>query len=95
MDDTLHKRLHALADPTRLRILGMLKGGRMTAGQLAQPFAMTSAAVSQHLKALKDAGLVSVTPESQKRWYALEPGALAGVRVVIKEIDDASLKAAA
>jgi DNA-binding transcriptional ArsR family regulator len=66
----------ALSDPTRRRILEMLALREMSAGEIAQCFDMTAAAISQHLKALKEAGLVSVRAEAQRRIYRLEPHGL-------------------
>jgi DNA-binding transcriptional ArsR family regulator len=67
----------ALADPTRQRIVEMLASREYAAGEIAQRFDMTPPAVSQHLKLLRDAGLVRVRREAQRRIYALDPGALA------------------
>jgi DNA-binding transcriptional ArsR family regulator len=49
---------HALADPTRRAMLRRLAGGERNIGQLAQPFSMSFAAASKHVKVLEDAGLV-------------------------------------
>ena len=65
--------LTALADPTRQRILEMLAGGALSSGDIAQRFAVSAPAISQHLKTLRDAGLVRVRPEKQKRFYELDP----------------------
>ena len=72
--------LTALADPTRQRIVEMLAAGAMSSGDIARHFAMTPPAVSQHLKTLRDAKLVRVRAEAQRRIYELDPagvGALA------------------
>lgn len=66
----------ALSDPTRRRILEMLAMGDLAAGEIAECFDMTAAAISQHLKALKEAGLVRVRAEAQRRIYALAPEGL-------------------
>jgi DNA-binding transcriptional ArsR family regulator len=63
--------LTALADPTRLHIVEMLAAHEMSAGDIARRFEMSGPAVSQHLKVLKQARLVSVRAEAQKRIYAL------------------------
>lgn len=63
--------LAALADPTRQRIVEMLAAGPMAAGEIAGRFRLSAPAVSQHLKTLKDARLVTVKPLAQKRIYAL------------------------
>jgi DNA-binding transcriptional ArsR family regulator len=64
--------LHALADPTRQRIVEMLASRELSAGQIAAKFEMSAPAVSQHLKVLKDARLVRVRAEAQRRIYALD-----------------------
>lgn len=63
----------ALADPTRLRIVEMLAAGERGAGDIAGAFAMSGPAVSQHLKVLREAGLITVRPEAQRRIYTLDP----------------------
>jgi len=63
--------LSALADPTRLHIVEMLAAQEMSAGDIARRFEMSGPAVSQHLKVLKQAQLVRVRAEAQKRIYAL------------------------
>jgi DNA-binding transcriptional ArsR family regulator len=57
----------ALADPTRRAILARLAQGEATVTELAEPFAMTQPAISQHLKVLEDAGLVVRRVEGAKR----------------------------
>jgi len=61
----------AIADPTRRRLLERLGRGETTVLQLARPFAMTLSAVSQHLKQLLAAGLVSVRSDGRQRYYRL------------------------
>lgn len=63
--------LSALADPTRLHIVEMLAAHEMSAGDIARRFEMSGPAISQHLKILKEARLVRVRAEAQKRIYAL------------------------
>jgi DNA-binding transcriptional ArsR family regulator len=57
----------ALADPTRRAILARLAKGEATGMQLAQPFALTQPAISQHLKVLEQAGLIERRVEGAKR----------------------------
>src|SRR5438874_12144546 len=64
---------HAIAHPARRAILVLLRGGEKPAGQLAEPFGVSFAAVSQHLKVLKDADLVSERREGRQRIYRLQP----------------------
>ena len=63
----------ALADPTRRRIVELLGSGERTAGAIGQGFPISAPAVSQHLKALREAGLVRVRVEGQRRIYSLDP----------------------
>jgi ArsR family transcriptional regulator len=61
----------ALADPTRREILGLLRQGEMTAGDLAEQFDMTKPSMSHHFAVLKDADLVTSRREGQQIWYGL------------------------
>jgi DNA-binding transcriptional ArsR family regulator len=65
--------LTALADPTRQRIVEMLAAGAMSSGDIARRFQISAPAISQHLKTLRDAKLVRVRPQAQKRFYELDP----------------------
>ncbi len=65
--DALSRTFGALADPTRRAILARLSEGGATVGQIAEPFAMTFAAVSKHLRVLERAGLVTRGREAQFR----------------------------
>jgi DNA-binding transcriptional ArsR family regulator len=62
----------ALADPTRRRIVEMLAIRELPAGDIARQFQISPPAVSQHLKMLRDAGLVRVRNDAQRRIYGLE-----------------------
>jgi DNA-binding transcriptional ArsR family regulator len=70
-------RFLALADPTRRRIVELLGSGEQAAGTIGANFAMSAPAVSQHLKALRESGLVRVRTDGQRRIYSLDPGSLA------------------
>jgi DNA-binding transcriptional ArsR family regulator len=65
--------LNALADPTRQRIVEMLAARELSAGDIAGQFDMSAPAISQHLKVLRDAKLVRVRADAQRRIYALDP----------------------
>lgn len=67
----------ALAEPNRRRILDLLRGGERPAGDLVEALAISQPGVSKHLKTLREAGLVSVKADGQRRLYRLEPGRLA------------------
>ena len=62
----------ALSDPVRREILVMLRGGRMSAGQISSRFSMTNATVSYHLAQLRRAGLVRETREKNFVYYELD-----------------------
>ncbi len=65
--------LQALADPTRQRIVEMLATGALSSGEIAGRFKLSPPAISQHLKTLKTAKLVTVRTDRQKRIYSLDP----------------------
>lgn len=66
-----------IADPTRRTMLEMLISGERAAGEFVAAFPKVSQpAISQHLKVLRDAGMVAVRAERQKRFYALQPAGL-------------------
>jgi len=67
----------ALADPTRRRILELLVDGDVPAGELAGRFPVSRPAVSRHLRVLREAGLVEVRVDRQRRVYSLNPQPLA------------------
>lgn len=64
---------HAISHPARRAILLSLRAGDQPASQLAQPFGVTFAAISQHLKILKDAELVTEKRDGRQRIYHLQP----------------------
>ena len=64
----------ALADDTRRRIVETLADRESSVGDLVAQFAISQPAVSQHLKVLRQAGLVRVRPEAQRRLYSLDRG---------------------
>ncbi len=61
----------ALADPTRRRILDLLRQGEKTAGALAEKFDMTKPSMSHHFAVLKEADLITSRRDGQQIWYAL------------------------
>lgn len=66
----------AIADPTRRGLLDGLRGGEVSMGQLAASFDMSLPAVSQHLKVLREVGLVTETRAGRERRYRLQPAPL-------------------
>ena len=68
--------LSVLADPTRQQIVQLLAQGPMASGEIAGRFELSAPAISQHLKALRDAGLARVRIDAQRRIYELDPQGL-------------------
>ena len=66
----------ALADPTRRQIIQSLASGETAFGDIADKFEMSRPAVSQHLKVLREAGLVAVRKDAQRRIYRIETSGL-------------------
>jgi DNA-binding transcriptional ArsR family regulator len=77
--DRLDRAFAALADPVRRAIIARLSTGPATVNELAEPFTITVQAVSQHIRALEQAGLVTRTREAQRRPVHLDPAALESV----------------
>lgn len=67
----------ALSDPTRQRIVEMLTGGPLSAGEIVDRFDLSPQGISQHLKKLREARLVRVRPKAQQRIYELDPDGVA------------------
>ncbi|HLK93587.1 MAG TPA: metalloregulator ArsR/SmtB family transcription factor [Polyangia bacterium] len=76
---------HAIAHPARRAILVSLKARELAASELADPFDMTFAAISQHLRVLEEARLVSVRRQGRRRLYRLHPRPL---KEVVSWIDE-------
>ena len=68
--------LKALSDPIRREILDMLKPGRLSAGEIAEAFPVSGAAVSKHLSVLKEADLIRDTREGKFIYYELNASVL-------------------
>ena len=81
----------ALADPTRHAIVARLADGPQAVGQLAAELPVTRSAVSQHLKVLKDAGLVSERAEGTRRIYRLNPHGVGALRTWLEGVWDQAL----
>ncbi len=86
-------KLEALAPPTRRAIFERLAAGPSSVGALAAMMPVSRPAVSQHLKALKDAGLVSETRDGTARIYRIEPQAVAELRDYFDRFWDVALDA--
>src|SRR5262245_44287869 len=85
--------LAALADPTRRRVFEQLRSGPKPVGALARGLPVSRPAVSQHLKVLKEAGLVADQPEGTRRVYYIDPNGLGALRAWLDQFWDQALAA--
>jgi len=85
--------LAALADPTRRRVFERLKAGPRPVGAIARGLPVSRPAVSQHLKALKEAGLVADRPEGTRRVYFIDLHGLGALRKWLDRFWDDALAA--
>ncbi len=83
----------ALADPTRRLVLEALKAGPLHVGALAQTLPVSRPAVSQHLRVLSDAGLLTVRTEGTRRLYAIDPKGADDLRKYLDSMWDDALAA--
>lgn len=83
----------ALADPTRREVFERLAKGPRSVGDLADGLPVSRPAVSQHLKVLKAAGLVTDHPEGARRVYQIDPQGLGQLRAWLDRFWDAALEA--
>ena len=83
----------ALADPTRRQVFERLGAGPRAVGELAQGLPVSRPAVSQHLKVLKEAGLVTDRPDGARRVYQIDPEGLGQLRAGLDRFWDAALAA--
>lgn len=84
--------LRALSDPGRRRILTLVRDEEHSAGEIAAEFTVTWPAVSQHLRVLKEAGLVTERREGTRRLYRARPEGLDDVRAFLDEFWDDKLE---
>jgi DNA-binding transcriptional ArsR family regulator len=82
--------LDALSDPTRRRVFDRLRAGPRSVAALARELPVSRPAVSQHLKILKDAGLVRVEAAGTRRVYRVNRDGLAGLRAWLDRFQDQS-----
>jgi DNA-binding transcriptional ArsR family regulator len=90
---TYARALVALADPTRRRVFEKLNAGPKSVGALARGLPVSRPAVSQHLRVLKDAGLVADRPEGTRRVYYIDPNGLGTLRRWLDQFWGAALEA--
>jgi DNA-binding transcriptional ArsR family regulator len=72
----MHAALQALSEPHRMAILSMLADGERPAGDFVDALPITQPTVSKHLSVLREAGLVTVRKDAQRRLYSLNPAPL-------------------
>jgi len=87
---SLNDAFKALADPTRRKILDLLKGGELTAGEIADHFDMTKPSISNHLSLLRQAGLVRDERRGQYIVYALNTTVFQDVMKWILDLQNAN-----
>ena len=84
--------LRALAEPQRRRILTLVRDHELPAGEIADHFDITPQAVSQHLRVLKDAGLLHERREGTRRLYVIRPEAIEPLRAFLEDLWPTSLQ---
>jgi len=82
----LQQTLRALADPIRREILNLLKGGRLSAGEIHEHFPVTAASISRHLSVLKEADLIRDTREGKFIFYELNASVLEEIMLWITDL---------
>ena len=85
--------LTALADPTRRQVFERLRQGPSAVGRLAEGLPVSRPAVSQHLKVLKAAGLVTEEQDGTRRMYRIDPSGLGRLRAWLDQFWDVALDA--
>ena len=83
----------ALTDPTRRTVFEQLRSGGKPVGEIARGLPVSRPAVSQHLKVLKDAGLVADRSEGTRRIYYIDPKGLGAMRAWLDQFWEAALAA--
>jgi DNA-binding transcriptional ArsR family regulator len=89
--DDVAARLDAIGEPTRRAILDLLRRRPSSVAELAAQLPISRPAVSQHLKVLRDAGLVQVQARGTRRIYALDPDGTAALQRYVTSLWDAAL----
>jgi DNA-binding transcriptional ArsR family regulator len=82
----------AIAEPRRRAILRLVRDRPQSVNEIAEQFDITQQAVSQHLKVLREAGLVAVRQDGQRRLYVVRPEGLDAIRELLQELWPASLE---
>ena len=81
----MNDSLKAIGEPQRRRILTLVRDGEMSAGEIASHFDVSGPAISQHLKVLKQAGLVAERREGTRRLYSVRPEGFAGIKDFVEQ----------
>lgn len=86
-DEVLSSLCKALGHPVRVRLLRILSSkGECISGDLAEEFDLAQSTVSEHLRILKEAGIVQGTIDGQRRCYCIHPGALKVLRTLVDKL---------
>ena len=88
---SLQHTLKALSDPIRREILNLLKGGRLSAGEICDHFSVTGASISRHLSVLKEADLIRDPREGKFIYYDLNASVLEEIMLWITDLKGESL----
>jgi DNA-binding transcriptional ArsR family regulator len=88
----MEEAIRAIAEPNRRRILRLVAGGELSAGEIASSFEITRPAVSQHLSVLREAGLVSERREGTRRLYSLRPQGFTDLKSFLEAFWDEGLQ---
>ena len=91
--DETARVLDALGDPTRRAVLEVLRGGAHPVGRIADRLPVSRPAVSQHLRVLKEAGLVRDRKDGTRRLYSVDPAGLAELRAYLERYWDTAIAA--
>lgn len=87
------RQFAALTDPTRREVFLKLRGGGLAVSEIARGLTVTRSAVSQHLKVLKEANLVTDEPDGTRRVYHIDPRGLGALRAWLDQFWDTALEA--
>jgi len=89
--DATAQAFEAIAEPRRRAILMLVKDEPMSVNDIAEHFDVSQQAVSQHLKVLREAGVVDMTREGRRHLYVMRPEGLGAIRDFLEELWPASL----
>ncbi len=89
---TVEAALTAVAEPRRRAMLLLVRDRPHSVGEIAEHFDISQQAVSQHLKVLREAGLVEVRPDRQRRFYVVRPEGLESITTFLAELWPARLE---